>query len=58
MKDCVIVLEEDLIVSPDFLYYFHYLKPLLDKDETLLTVSAWNDNGKYLFIYLLTNRKQ
>ena len=51
MKDCVIVLEEDLIVSPDFLYYFHYLKPLLDKDETLLTVSAWNDNGKYLFIY-------
>ncbi|XP_065845188.1 protein O-linked-mannose beta-1,2-N-acetylglucosaminyltransferase 1-like [Oscarella lobularis] len=44
-KDCVIVLEEDLIVSPDFLYYFHYLKPLLDKDETLLTVSAWNDNG-------------
>jgi beta-1,2-N-acetylglucosaminyltransferase len=41
----VIVLEEDLIVSPDFLSYFHYLLPLLQADKTLLTISAWNDNG-------------
>ena len=39
------MLEEDLIVSPDFLNYFHYLLPLLKADDTLLTISAWNDNG-------------
>jgi alpha-1,3-mannosyl-glycoprotein beta-1,2-N-acetylglucosaminyltransferase len=43
------VLEEDLIVSPDFLSYFHYLLPLLQADKTLLTISAWNDNGIRLY---------
>ncbi|XP_062520631.1 protein O-linked-mannose beta-1,2-N-acetylglucosaminyltransferase 1-like isoform X2 [Corticium candelabrum] len=44
-KEHVIVLEEDLIVAPDFLNYFHYLLPLLTTDKKLLTISAWNDNG-------------
>ncbi|KAL4236885.1 Protein O-linked-mannose beta-1 [Mactra antiquata] len=41
----VIILEEDLQVSPDFFSYFDQTKSLLDKDETLYCVSAWNDQG-------------
>jgi len=44
----VIILEEDLEISPDFFEYFGALSPLLDRDEHLLTVSAWNDNGQTL----------
>ena len=53
--DKVIVLEEDLEVSPDFFAYFGALAPaLLDaatEDNTstsstpLMAISAWNDNG-------------
>ncbi len=42
----VIILEEDLEISPDFYEYFGALAPLLDRDEKLLTISAWNDNGQ------------
>lgn len=44
--DRVIILEEDLHVSPDFFEYFGQMAPLLDQDSTLLTVSSFNDNGK------------
>eukprot|EP00123_Amoebidium_parasiticum_P016479 comp23449_c0_seq1/m.39126 comp23449_c0_seq1/g.39126 ORF comp23449_c0_seq1/g.39126 comp23449_c0_seq1/m.39126 type:complete len:757 (-) comp23449_c0_seq1:146-2416(-) len=43
--DNAIVLEEDLEVSADFLYYFSQTLPLLAQDPTLLTISAWNDNS-------------
>lgn len=49
--DKVIVLEEDLDLSPDFFAYFGALAPLLDvadnsSDSTrLMAISAWNDNG-------------
>ncbi|XP_042883723.1 protein O-linked-mannose beta-1,2-N-acetylglucosaminyltransferase 1-like [Penaeus japonicus] len=39
----VIVLEEDLRVSPDFFSYFGQLAPLMDQDATLYCISAWND---------------
>lgn len=42
----VIIVEDDLEVSPDFFEYFHALQPILDADQTLYCVSAWNDNGK------------
>ena len=42
----VIILEEDLEIAPDFYEYFGAMAPLLDRDEHLLTVSAWNDNGQ------------
>ena len=45
-KEYIIVLEENLEVTPDFLHYFGQSLHLLDKDETILTVSAWNQNGK------------
>ena len=44
--DRVIVLEEDLIVSPDFFNFFAFVAPVLDTDKTLLAASAFNDNGQ------------
>lgn len=41
----VIILEEDLLIAPDFFEYFAATKHLLDSDTSLLAVSAWNDNG-------------
>nr|CAB3265040.1 protein O-linked-mannose beta-1,2-N-acetylglucosaminyltransferase 1 [Phallusia mammillata] len=40
-----IVLEEDLEVSPDFFRYFSQTISLLDTDESLYCISAWNDQG-------------
>ena len=43
----VIILEEDLLISPDFFDYFAAMAPLLDNHhENLFSVSAFNDNGK------------
>jgi len=42
----VIIVEDDLEVSPDFYEYFLATLPLLRQDPSLLCVSAWNDNGK------------
>ena len=33
-------------VAPDFFEYFEAMAPLLYRDPTLLTVSAYNDNGQ------------
>ena len=41
----VIVLEEDLDVSPDFFSYFSQLVSVLENDPSLYCVSAWNDQG-------------
>jgi alpha-1,3-mannosyl-glycoprotein beta-1,2-N-acetylglucosaminyltransferase len=41
----VIILEEDLHIAPDFFEYFRAMAPLLDSDNSLLAVSAFNDNG-------------
>lgn len=38
-----IILEEDLDVSPDFFRYFAQTMHLLDEDESLFCISAWND---------------
>ncbi|CAM9831560.1 unnamed protein product, partial [Discosporangium mesarthrocarpum] len=45
MVDKVIILEEDLLIAPDFFEYFSAMAPLLDRDDTLMAISAWNDNG-------------
>ncbi|XP_014245534.1 alpha-1,3-mannosyl-glycoprotein 2-beta-N-acetylglucosaminyltransferase-like [Cimex lectularius] len=42
----VIIIEDDLDVSPDIFSYFSATLPLLHQDPTLWCVSAWNDNGK------------
>ncbi|XP_063389868.1 alpha-1,3-mannosyl-glycoprotein 2-beta-N-acetylglucosaminyltransferase-like [Cydia fagiglandana] len=41
----VIILEDNLDISPDFFEYFLGTYPLLKKDPSIWCVSAWNDNG-------------
>jgi hypothetical protein len=41
----LIIVEDDLLFSPDFLDYFEAVGPILDVDSSVLAVSAWNDNG-------------
>ncbi|CAF4274398.1 unnamed protein product [Rotaria sp. Silwood2] len=43
--EAIIITEDDLEVSPDFLDYFQTLYPLLVYDKSLWCISAWNDNG-------------
>lgn len=43
--DEVIVLEDDIEIAPDFFSYFRGTIPLMRRDPTIWTVSAWNDNG-------------
>ncbi|XP_063370757.1 alpha-1,3-mannosyl-glycoprotein 2-beta-N-acetylglucosaminyltransferase-like [Cydia amplana] len=44
--EAVIIVEDDLVISPDFYEYFQGTYPLLLKDSSIWCVSAWNDNGK------------
>ena len=37
-------------ISADFFSYFTEVSKKLDDDETLFTVSAWNDNGQRQFV--------
>lgn len=41
----VIIVEDDLLFSPDFYEYFNAVAPILSEDPTTFVVSAWNDNG-------------
>ncbi|CAE8650780.1 unnamed protein product, partial [Polarella glacialis] len=41
----LLVLEEELVFSPDLLTFSAQLEPLLFKDRSLWCISAWNDNG-------------
>jgi hypothetical protein len=42
---CLIIVEDDLLFSPDFYEYFHKIAPALENDPSLFLISAWNDNG-------------
>jgi hypothetical protein len=41
----LLLLEDDLVPSPDFLSFFRQGSALLEKDPSLWCVSAWNDLG-------------
>lgn len=41
----VIIVEDDLLFSPDFYDYMHSVAPVLEVDNSLFIISAWNDNG-------------
>lgn len=43
----MIILEENVIPSPDILSFFAQCFPVLKLDETLIGVTAWNENGKF-----------
>lgn len=40
-----IFVENDLVLAPDFLWYFRVTGALLEHDASLWCVSSWNDNG-------------
>ncbi|PAA49065.1 hypothetical protein BOX15_Mlig021685g1 [Macrostomum lignano] len=42
----VILMEDDMLIAPDFYQYFRSLRRALDSDESIFCVSAWNDNGQ------------
>ncbi|XP_049882744.1 alpha-1,3-mannosyl-glycoprotein 2-beta-N-acetylglucosaminyltransferase [Pectinophora gossypiella] len=44
--ESVIIVEDDLDISPDFFEYFLGTYPLLLNDPSIWCISAWNDNGK------------
>ncbi|CAF3774801.1 unnamed protein product [Adineta steineri] len=44
-KDKVIVIEEDLILSPDFLYTLALLSETFRKDDTIGAIQMWNPNS-------------
>jgi hypothetical protein len=47
------VIEEDLILSPDFLYTLALLSETFRKDETISGIQMWNPNCKrIIFMYL------
>ncbi|EDO45785.1 predicted protein [Nematostella vectensis] len=41
----MIIIEEDLDVSPDLFYYFQQLLPVMNDDGSVYCISAWNDQG-------------
>jgi hypothetical protein len=44
-KKALIVIEEELILSPDFLYFFSQLYDTFMNDPTLAALSSWNPNS-------------
>ena len=46
------IIEEELILAPDFLSFMQQCLKILDSDPTLLSVSGWNYNGNYSNIIL------
>lgn len=44
-KDSVIVIEEELILSPDFLYFFSQVYDSYINDPNVAAVSSWNSNS-------------
>ncbi|GMP93466.1 hypothetical protein CsSME_00043284 [Camellia sinensis var. sinensis] len=46
----VIILEDDMEISPDFFDYFEAAVALLESDKSIMAVSSWNDNGQKQFV--------
>ena len=45
LAPAIIIVEDDLLFSPDFYEYLVATAPILETDPTTFVVSAWNDNG-------------
>ena len=45
LAPAIIIVEDDLLFSPDFYEYLAATAPVLETDPTTFVVSAWNDNG-------------
>lgn len=47
----VIILEDDMEISPDFFDYFEAGAALMDHDKSIMAISSWNDNGQKQFVH-------
>jgi hypothetical protein len=47
----VIIIEEDIILSPDFLYTLALLSETFRKDETISAIQMWNPNCNFCFFF-------
>ncbi|KAJ8766987.1 hypothetical protein K2173_012496 [Erythroxylum novogranatense] len=47
----IIILEDDMEIAPDFFDYFEAAASLLDRDNSIMAVSSWNDNGQKQFVH-------
>lgn len=45
-KESIIIIEEDLILSPDFLYFFSQVYDSYINDPNVAAITAWNSNCK------------
>ncbi len=45
------MLEEDLLLSPDFMPFMALCLDTVDRDTSLAGAQAWNINGEILMIY-------
>lgn len=41
-----IIVEDDMLFSPDFLSFFVQTAPLYERDPSVYAISSWNDNGQ------------
>lgn len=41
----IIIVEDDLLFSPDFLEFFYKVYPIMKRNKKIYAASAWNDNG-------------
>ena len=48
----MIVLEEEVIVAVDLLFFFDQTLAAVDADPTLMGISGWNEHGDYYFLLL------
>eukprot|EP00514_Thraustochytrium_sp_LLF1b_P008924 CAMPEP_0184547052 /NCGR_PEP_ID=MMETSP0199_2-20130426/5331_1 /TAXON_ID=1112570 /ORGANISM="Thraustochytrium sp., Strain LLF1b" /LENGTH=916 /DNA_ID=CAMNT_0026941501 /DNA_START=18 /DNA_END=2768 /DNA_ORIENTATION=+ len=51
----IIIVEDDFRFSPDFLEYFSAVAPAVQRDPSLWTASAFNDNGQQGTVFNKTN---
>lgn len=51
----VIVLEEELVLSPDFLYFFTQVYDIFMNDPDLVAISAFNPNCKRRIINFIND---
>ena len=46
----VIIVEDDMLLAPDFFEYMAATAPVLAEDDSVMAVSAWNDLGQPQFV--------
>ncbi|CAH0776680.1 unnamed protein product [Bemisia tabaci] len=44
-KKYIIIIESELILSPDFLFFMAQVLPVMEGDESIIGISAWNPYG-------------